>query len=120
MNCKIRKMTRDYYTIYDEDDARLLQDADNAVTECNLWDWLKTFTPEEGKGFMHTRHENLDLINSKMKLLDEHSGASYAITMRTIEFVAKEGWDKLYDIRIKKLEEKRQARADALNNLRRS
>ena len=59
------------------------------------WEFLRTFTPPADKGFMFT------LPTGKHKEIDEaisnryggHSGASYACTMRVLEFIAKNGWD---------------------------
>ena len=85
-------MERNYESIFPAFEAHLLRDMDTAITECNLWDWLKTFTPDSDRGFMFTRHANIDKITSKSKY-DGHSGASFAWTMRHMESVAKEGWD---------------------------
>ena len=71
----------------------MLQDVDNAITECNLWDWLKTFEPGADRGFMFTSHPNIDKISSKMKY-NGHSGFSFAWCMRHMESVAKDGWEK--------------------------
>ena len=81
-------MTHDYTTLYKRADAEMLADADTAITECGLWDWLKTYTPQHGKGFMFSEHPNLTRINTAMKY-EGHSGYSYAWTMRTMEQVAK-------------------------------
>ena len=96
-------MIRDYSTLYSKDEAEMLQDADNAVTECGLWDWLKEFNPKENEGFMFTKHENLDKIHSKMKLLDQHSGFTYGWIMRNIQYVAQHGFHELRKLRLKKL-----------------
>lgn len=99
----LKKMSHNYFEIYEDSEAKMLQDADNAITECNLWEWLKEFTPKENEGFMFSNHENLNLIHSKMKLIDYHSGSSYGWTMRQMEYVAKNGWDKYYTKRKSKL-----------------
>ncbi len=80
-------------------DAEMLSDACVAVTETGLWDWVKEFTPEEGKGFFMSNHPNLNIIHNKMKT--NHSGASFAVTMRAIEFIAKNGL-KAYCVEIEK------------------
>lgn len=81
-------MKRDYRKIYNQEDSEMLEDADQAITSCNLWDWLKNYSPQERKGFMFSRHPNLDRINDAMKY-GGHSGSSYAWTMRTMENIAK-------------------------------
>ncbi len=70
----------------------MLKDADTAITQCGLWDWLRDYTPEEGKGFMFSSHPNLTRINEAMKY-GGHSGSSHAWTMRQMEYIAKHGWE---------------------------
>ena len=84
--------TPDFDTIYETLEVTLLRDAYTAVTKCELWEWLKTYSPEEGRGFMFSSHPNLDRINNEMTYTG-HSGASYGWTMRVIENIAKKGWD---------------------------
>lgn len=81
-------MKRHYRKLYSEHESEMLEDADQAITSCELWDWLKDYTPEEGKGFMFSKHPNLDRINAAMKY-GGHSGSSYGWTMRTMEAIAK-------------------------------
>jgi hypothetical protein len=81
-------MSRNYSSIYKKYEAEMLADADKAITECDLWGWLKTYVPDEGNGFMFAQHPNLDRINEAMKY-EGHSGSSYAWTMRVMEQIAK-------------------------------
>jgi hypothetical protein len=98
-------MTHNYNELYDTSDAEMLQDADNAITECNLWDWMKTYEPEVGKGFTFSSHENIAKINKAMKY-EGHSGTSYAWTMRNMEHIAKNGWTTFYNDRIKSIQKR--------------
>jgi len=84
-------MSRNYSELFDAHEAMMLQDADSAITQCNLWEWLRDYTPEEGKGFMFSEHPNLEKITSAMKY-GGHSGSSYGWTMRQMEYIAKHGW----------------------------
>lgn len=94
-------MSRNYSDLYDDEvSIEMLQDADNAITINGLWTWLTDFKPEDGKGFMFSNHPNLDLIRNAMKYTG-HSGSSYGWTMRQMEFIAKEGWDKFREERLK-------------------
>lgn len=71
-----------------------LQDAYSAVDEMNLWNYLKenifhSFTYYDGP--------NQELHNTLLKKADVHSmhsGASYGITMRNMEQIAKNGFDQ--------------------------
>jgi len=74
------------------------QSAHKAITRCKLWNWLRKFEPEKEKGFMFTRDvPELDRLNKEMMkdpMNGGHSGSSYAITMRNMEFIAKNGYEK--------------------------
>jgi hypothetical protein len=84
-------MAHNYSELFDAHEAMMLRDMDSAITQCNLWEWLREYTPEEGKGFMFSQHPNLDKINAAMKY-QGHSGSSYGWTMRQMEYIAKHGW----------------------------
>jgi hypothetical protein len=65
-----------------------------AVTQLELWDWLKEFEQAPDEGFIWTEHPNIYRIGVKMESLPDapcHSGASFAITMRNLVFIAKNG-----------------------------
>jgi len=71
----------------------VLIDAYEAVNDMNLWDYLKENTFESFtyyKGPYKQLHEEL---LEKADKSNFHSGASYGITMRNMERIAKEGFD---------------------------
>lgn len=70
-----------------------LQDIYDAITRLNLWKEFAEFSPNKDEGFMFTSHPLLHKINCEMKLLSSHSGSSYGWVMRTMEFIAKNGWN---------------------------
>lgn len=70
----------------------------NAITKLELWDWLKVFTPEDDEGFMFCKNLNISKIEN-MVSSDGHSGASFAIAMRCMECIAKEGFDHFKEIK---------------------
>lgn len=83
----------DFSSIYSAHECEMLQDAYDAISQCELWDWMRTYTPHANDGFMFSTHPNLALIQSTMKYAS-HSGASWGWTMRTMEAIAKAGgWD---------------------------
>ncbi len=86
-------MTPDFESVYTPYDAKALRDAYDAITTCNLWEWLKSYSPHRGEGYMFSIHPNLLVIQNAMKHADIHSGASWAWTMRTMDSIAKLGWD---------------------------
>ena len=113
-------MPHNYSDLFYEPEVVMLQDADNAITTCELWGWLKNYVPEENKGFMFSEHPNLTRINNAMKY-QGHSGSSYGWTMRQMEQIAKLGWDEfcaqVNNERRKKEDELKQRRAKELVNV---
>ena len=58
------------------------------------WDFLKTYKPGHG-GFIFSKNPpKMNEIETAIhKFYGGHSGSSYGDTMRTLEFIAKEGWE---------------------------
>lgn len=82
----------DFSFINDSHSKQMLEDGYKTITDLDLWNWIANYTPEEGKGFMFSSHDNITKIGNAMKT--GHSGASYGWTMRNMESIAKNGWDK--------------------------
>lgn len=80
-----------------------LSDMYNAVTESESWDFLRNESPPDGTGYMWWGHSKIKQIESKMKLLNDHSGSSFACCMRTIEFIAKNSWKEYVKDQIENL-----------------
>ena len=74
----------------DKYEAYLLQDAYDAITAQEAWDYFRTFAEES---FMFSRSAVLAQVQARMKSMDEHSGSSYGFVMRTMEAIAKKGWE---------------------------
>ena len=68
-------------------------DAYQVMTRLDAWDWLRTAEPPTDQGFMFwsPRPSQLEAIDAAID--KGHSGASYGITMRTMEAIAKKGWE---------------------------
>ena len=71
-------------------EADQLKDAYDAITAAEKWYEMATFSEPS---FMMSRATWLKEVQSKMRLLDHHSGASYGCMMRVMECIAREGWD---------------------------
>lgn len=80
--------------IEDETFRMCLEDAYDAVEEMNVWEYLRC-TIFHSFSYYHgpfpELHEELLQKADKRNL---HSGASYGITMRNIEQIAKNGFDQ--------------------------
>ncbi len=83
----------DFSFIKDESSREMIKDAYNATTKTEGgWEFIKTFTPPMDRGFMWCSHPKLSEIDNKMEMDNQHSGGSYAWTMRNIEYIGKHGW----------------------------
>jgi hypothetical protein len=79
--------------IEDKYSREYLQSAHQAITSCELWDWLRDYNTN---AFMWDRSPEVMRIREKMckdPINGYHSGASYGWTMRQMESVAKIGYD---------------------------
>lgn len=85
----------DFSFIKDTMSREMLEDGYSTISNLELWDWMKSYTPEEGKGFMFSSHENITKIGNTMKT--GHSGSSFGWTMRSLESIAKKGWESFVD-----------------------
>jgi hypothetical protein len=87
----------DFSFIRDPHTRQLVSNGYAAVNQLELLGWLKNFTPEDGNGFMWSKNPNIRKISDKMESLPDppgHSGATFAITMRHLEYIAKHGIDE--------------------------
>ena len=81
----------DFSFIENNNQRNMIEDAYNAVSNTvDGWEFMKTFNPKNG--FMYTDNPKLSEISHKMNMQHDHSGGSYAWTMRQIEYIAKKGW----------------------------
>ena len=84
------------FEFLNESSRSYFQSAHQAISRCELWNWLRNFEPEDGKGFMFTtgvpQLERLREELAKDPVNDGHSGSSYSITMRNMEYIAKNGY----------------------------
>lgn len=56
-------------------------------------DFIKYKTPPADKGYVYWNHKILQEISNKLNS-DGHSGASFAYTMRSMQFIATRGWNE--------------------------
>lgn len=74
--------------ITDEHERMMLEDAYNAITLSENWDFVK----QDCASFMFSQSPKIWEITAKMNYTG-HSGASFGLTMRTMQFIAKHGMD---------------------------
>ncbi len=80
-----------YETLFPIYDATMLQDAHDAITQCELWDWMLTFDATEG--FAACNHPNIEKIRSKLKY-SKDGDASFAWCMENMKMLVEMGWAK--------------------------
>lgn len=85
----------DFLKIKDEHTRFLLENAYQAITVVEGWEFMKTFNDNQ-YGFMFSDSPMTGKIMNKMEELgySGHSGGSFGWTMRNMEFLAKHGKDE--------------------------
>jgi len=77
-------------------DSIMLENMYKSISELNLWNWLSNFEANKETGFVWTENtKEIDAISHRT-IADGHSGASFAISMRNMEYIAKNGWSSYY------------------------
>jgi len=82
--------------VSDSNSRALFKNMHNAISQTELWDWMKSYTPPRDKGFMFASEPELDRIQNKMSedpISGNHSGSSYGSMMRSMEYIAKNGYE---------------------------
>ena len=80
--------------INDISTKELLQSAHKAITNCEMWDWIRT---TQITSFMYDNGPEMKIIRTQMDkdpINRNHSGSSYGWVMREIEYIAKYGYSK--------------------------
>ena len=91
----------------DEGQARMYEDAYRAITDTpGGWKLMKDVTPPVGEGFLFWNDKpqtmkDIDTNLVKTPTGNSHSGSSYGITMREMQYIAQHGWDE-YKMIVKK------------------
>lgn len=79
----------------DANDKEMLQNAWTAITQLDLWDYMKRDTDS----YMMSSDPEINIITKKMEELgyDGHSGSSFGWTMRQMQHIAQHGEDDFMD-----------------------
>lgn len=81
--------------VKDKQTREYLKSAHQAITTCEMWDWMRTYTPDDS--FMWDPHPNIKIIKTQMfkdEINSYHSGSSYGFIMREMETIARDGLAK--------------------------
>ena len=79
--------------IPNKDERIMISTAVTAITQLELWDFIKDF---KENSFMLSEDKRVNKIYNKIEELgySDHSGVSFGITMRHMEYIAKNGFEK--------------------------
>ena len=86
----------DFDFVGDESIREFLKSAHRAISLCELWDWMRIYTPPPNTGFKWSTTPELDRLNQQMwkdPVNCYHSGSSYGFIMREMEYIAKNGYE---------------------------
>jgi hypothetical protein len=92
-----KMINQNFNFISDASTRSMVSNGHEAITELELWEWMKCFEPADDEGFMWTTHPNIHKIRNKMESLPTdpcHSGASFSLTIKHLKFIAKHGIPK--------------------------
>ena len=84
----------DFVNSYDQPS---FENAHYAITQCELWEWIRDFDPPTSEGFMFCDTPELKRIKTAMfehndSVAGGHSGSSYAYVMRLMQYIATHGF----------------------------
>ncbi len=82
-------------SFYPHPDHIMLKNMYDAISHLNLWDWLRDHMSDGAKDLMFSSAPEITAISQATEA-DGHSGASFALCMRQMEFIAKQGWIEYY------------------------
>lgn len=79
----------------DANDKEMLQNAWTAITQLDLWDYMKRDTDS----YIMSSDPEINIITKKMEELgyDGHTGSSFGWTMRQMQHIAQHGEDDFMD-----------------------
>ena len=86
-------MTEQSIFYYVDDNSRIMfENAYQAISLTEMWDYMK----KDRESFMFSSDKEIEIISKKMEDLgyDGHSGSSFGLTMRNMQFIALHGLEE--------------------------
>tara|TARA_B100000902_G_C27225919_1_gene872178 strand:+ start:512 stop:826 length:315 start_codon:yes stop_codon:yes gene_type:complete len=81
--------------VYNKDFTPCLQKMYEAISDLELWDYIRDNPPDKDKGYMFSSDSNILKIGNHEKVLDSgHSGATFAYSMRIMQNIAEVGFNE--------------------------
>jgi hypothetical protein len=80
------------FEFIEKEDRTMYKTAHAAISQLELWDFMK----KETDSYMFSSDTTVSKIYTKIEELGYagHSGASFVCTMRTMQYIAQNGYDK--------------------------
>ena len=94
-NGKIQIITPKWDLVGNWNDYPMIREIDDMIKTINrleLWEWIRDQNPPESEGYMFWDHENVEAISNGLEN-NNHSGASFGMCMRQIQYIAKNDWE---------------------------
>jgi hypothetical protein len=90
-NVQNRLLNPDWSWLNPLSDREMISSAFKAVNDCEGWEILRNF---DGESIIYSRNANIQRLCNKANdyYNGGHSGASMGVTMRNIEYIAKNGF----------------------------
>lgn len=89
----------DFDFITDESNRRMFQSAYQIITYMNSWDFIRRYSPSQDSGYGFDRTPAMvEILAAVERHYDCHSGASLAYTMRFMQYIAKNGFEKFKEM----------------------
>lgn len=84
-----------HISVYNNDFTPCLQKMYDAITELELWDYIRDNPPDKNTGYMFSDDSNITRIGNHPKVLASgHTGMTFAYSMRIMQMIAKNGFNK--------------------------
>ena len=84
------------FSFLDSNEKNMIQSAYKTLNRLNKWDYMRRYNPSNQLGYMFDKDETIDEITNAIDNDYQmgHSGFSMAFTMRNIQYIAKNGFEK--------------------------
>ena len=92
--------TDNFECVDDEQSQMYFRSAYNSITQLELWGWVQ----RNNGPFLLNRSHEMELLKARMaqdEINSYHSGASYSLVLRQMEFIATEGYEKFRQFHLK-------------------
>lgn len=93
--------TDNFECVKDDQEKMYYRSAYNSITQLELWGWIQ----RNNGPFLLNRSHEMDLLKRRMwqdEINSYHSGASFALVLRQMEFIANYGYEKFRQEHLKR------------------